>query len=226
MLTGREKNNNTRNTVHSESIQTPWLVPKPLLHCLDCVLRVVVLLEGEPSPHQSEVLIALQNVFIKDLSVLRFVHLSLVPDKSTCPCCWKTFPQHGAATTMLHHRDGARFPPDVKFGIQAKEFNLGVIRPENLVSHGLRVFRCPLKNSKRAVMCLLQRSGFCLATLPQRPNWWSAAERGVILEYSPISTEELWSSVRVTIGLLVTSLIKALHPRLLSLAGRPALGRI
>ena len=31
------------------------LVPKPLLHCLGCVLKVVVLLEGEPSP-QSEVL--------------------------------------------------------------------------------------------------------------------------------------------------------------------------
>ena len=31
------------------------LVPKPLLYCLGCVLRVVVLLEGEPSP-QSEVL--------------------------------------------------------------------------------------------------------------------------------------------------------------------------
>jgi hypothetical protein len=26
------------------------LVPKPLLHCLSCVLRAVVLLEGEPSP--------------------------------------------------------------------------------------------------------------------------------------------------------------------------------
>ena len=31
------------------------LIPKPLLLCLGCVLRVVVLLEGEPSP-QSEVL--------------------------------------------------------------------------------------------------------------------------------------------------------------------------
>ena len=49
---------------------------------------------------------------------------------------------------MLHRRDGARFPPDVTLGIQAKEFNLGFIRPENLVSHGLRVFcsdmRCQL----------------------------------------------------------------------------------
>ena len=49
----------------------------------------------------------------------------------------------------------------------------------------------------------------------------------VLLEVSPISTEELWSSVRVTIGYLVTSLTKALLPRLLSLAGRVfALGRV
>ena len=32
----------------------------------------------------------------------------------------------------------------------------------------------------------------------------------VLLESSPISTEELWSSVRVTIGFLVTSLTKDL----------------
>ena len=48
----------------------------------------------------------------------------------------------------------------------------------------------------------------------------------VRLEDSPISTEELWSSVRVTIGFLVTSLTKALLPRLLNLAGRLALGRV
>ena len=39
--------------------------------------------------------------------------------------------------TMLHRRDDARFHPDVTLGIQAKEFNLGFIRPENFVSHGL-----------------------------------------------------------------------------------------
>ena len=42
------------------------------------VLRVVILLEGEPSP-QSEVLSALEQIFIKDLPVLS-VHLSLDPD--------------------------------------------------------------------------------------------------------------------------------------------------
>ena len=40
---------------------------------------------------------------------------------------------------MLHRRDGARFPPDTTLGIQAKEFSLGFIRLENLVSLGLRV---------------------------------------------------------------------------------------
>ena len=54
------------------------LVTKPLLHCLGCVLRIVVLLEGEPSP-LSEVLSALEQVF-KDFSVLCFVHLCLNPD--------------------------------------------------------------------------------------------------------------------------------------------------
>ena len=48
----------------------------------------------------------------------------------------------------------------------------------------------------------------------------------VLLEGTPISTEELWSSVRMTIGFLVTSLTKALLPRVLSLAGQPALGRV
>ena len=48
----------------------------------------------------------------------------------------------------------------------------------------------------------------------------------VLLEGYPISTEELWSSVRATIGFLVTSLTMALLPRLLNLARRPALGRV
>ena len=55
------------------------LVPKPLLRCLGCVLRAVVLLEVEPTP-QSEVMSTLEQVFIKDLSVLYSVHPSLDPD--------------------------------------------------------------------------------------------------------------------------------------------------
>ena len=63
---------------------------------------------------------------------------------------------------------------------------------------------------KLQVGCLLLRSGFRLAILPNRPDWWSAAEMVVLLEYSSVSTEELWSSVRMTIGFLVPSMTKAL----------------
>ena len=41
----------------------------------------LVQLEGEPSP-QSEVLNALEQVFIKDRSVLCYIHLSLDPEQS------------------------------------------------------------------------------------------------------------------------------------------------
>ena len=41
----------------------------------------------------------------------------------------------------------------------------------------------------------------------------------VLLEVSPISTQDLWSFARVTIGFLVISLNKTVLPRLLSLAG-------
>ena len=77
---------------------------------------------------------------------------------------------------MLHRRDGAMFPTDVMLGIEAKEFDLGFIRPTNLVSHGLRVFRCLLTNSKQAVV------PFTVEWLPSGHSnhkgliWWSAAE--------------------------------------------------
>jgi hypothetical protein len=52
-----------------------------------------------------------------------------------------------------------------------------------------------LANSKQAVICILLKSGFHLATLPQRPDWWSAAEMVILLDGSPISKEELWGIV-------------------------------
>uniref|UniRef100_A0A8C7LCD5 non-specific serine/threonine protein kinase n=1 Tax=Oncorhynchus kisutch TaxID=8019 RepID=A0A8C7LCD5_ONCKI len=67
---------------HSRTLR---LAPKPLVRSLGCVLRVVVLLEGEPSP-LSKVLSALAQVCIKDLSALCSVHLCLNPDKYHSPC--------------------------------------------------------------------------------------------------------------------------------------------
>jgi hypothetical protein len=58
-----------------------------------------------------------------------------------------------AATTMLYHRDGARFHSDVTLRIQAKEFRL-----ENFIVG--ESFRQLMVNSKQGVMSLLQRCGF------------------------------------------------------------------
>ena len=83
---------------------------------------------------------------MQDISVLCSIQLSLNPDQSPSPCRLKTPQQHDAATTRLSRWDGigqvmssAWFPPDMTLRIKAKQFNLGVIRPENFVSHSLRV---------------------------------------------------------------------------------------
>ena len=61
-------------------------------------------------------------------------------------------------------------------------------------------------NSKRAVMCILMRSGFHLATLPQGPDWWRDSCPSGSFSLLHRGTLELW----VTIRLLVTSLTKVL----------------
>ncbi len=81
--------------------------------------------------------------------VLGCIHLSLDCNQSSCPCSWKTPPQHDAATTMLHcwHRcigqvmSSAWFSPHIPLRIKAKKFYLGLIRPENLICHHLGVLQ-------------------------------------------------------------------------------------
>jgi hypothetical protein len=98
--------------------------------------------------------------------------------------------------------------------------NLGFTRPEHLV---LMVWES---------LCAFWQtpSGLSHDFYWRVASFWPLNHKSLIGEVlrdgSPISTEELWSSVRVTIGFLVTSLTKALLPRLLSLAGRPAVGRV
>ncbi|KAI3351059.1 hypothetical protein L3Q82_005626 [Scortum barcoo] len=137
--------------------------------------RVVVLLKDEPLP-QSEVKSALEQVFIQD------------------GWYWP-----GIGLVM----SGAWFPPNMTPGINAKEFNLCLIRPENFVSHGLRVLQVHFGKLQVQAGCHVPfDSGVAsaLASLPYRPDWWIAAEMVVLLEGFPLSTE--------------------------SLDGRPALGRV
>lgn len=60
------------------------------LFCLGCAFQVIVMSETEPSLHY-EVLSALEQVFLKDVSVLWSVLIfSHDLDESLGPCCWKT----------------------------------------------------------------------------------------------------------------------------------------
>ena len=67
------------------------LIPKTFFRCLGFVLSVIVLLEGKPLP-QSEVLSSLDQVFIKDLSVLCSDYLCLtslsIPTTENIPSAW------------------------------------------------------------------------------------------------------------------------------------------
>lgn len=72
------------------------------------------------------------------------------------------------------------FPPGMTLVIQSSIF-------VSFVSHGLRVLQVGTFWQRLAVMCLLLRFGFCLATLPCRSDWQSAVEMVVYLEGSPLS---------------------------------------
>ncbi len=91
------------------------------------VLRVIVLLEGEPSA-QSEVLNALDWVFIKDISIFWCTEHFFYSDESLSPCRWKTAPQHEAATSTLYFWDGtlqemssAWFPSNMMLRIEVHQ---------------------------------------------------------------------------------------------------------
>ncbi len=112
-----------------------------------CVLWVIDLLEGEPSA-QSEVLNALDWVFIKAISIFWCIELFFYSesDEFLSPCCWKTAPQHEAATCTLYFWDGTVqvmsrvwFPSNMMLGIEV---------------WGLRVLRCFFANSKWVFVCL------------------------------------------------------------------------
>ncbi len=91
-----------------------------------CVFRVIVLLEGKPSA-QSEVLNALDWVFIKAISVFWSTELFFYSNESLSSGCWKTAPQHKAATahfTLGWYTAGdvhSWFPSNMMLGIEVHQ---------------------------------------------------------------------------------------------------------
>lgn len=113
--------------------------------------------------------------------------------------------------TLLH----SSFPLSRRVSVLASEYLLCMmLQGDQCLAHQTWQF---LTNYRLATMCFLLWSGFCL---PPWPWLWIAAEMVLLLEGSPLSTEEFWSSDRVAIGFLVTLLTKALLLWLLSLEGR------
>ena len=127
---------------------------------------------------------------------------------------------------MLHRWDGsgqvssAWFPQHMTLRIEAKQFHLGFIRPEHLVSHSSSPLRSKLQTGFPVSFAEERRpSGHS----PIKPRLMECCSYVVLLEVPPISTPNGWGSARVTIGFLVTSLAQAHLPRLFSLARQPAL---
>ena len=118
--------------------------PEATTACPGCVLRVVVLLEGEHLP-QSEVLSALEQVFIKDLSILAPFIFPLILTSLTVPDAEK-------------HPNSMMLPPICQVSSKREAWHSGQ-RVQSWFhqtreycfswSESLLVF-----NSKRAVMCL------------------------------------------------------------------------
>lgn len=123
---------------------------------------------GEPAP-RSEVSRALEQVFLKDLSVLhsnnlsflfrlvsQFLSLKHIP---TARCCHR----HASPQGWYYPGDKLYLPyTRCDAWHSGQRLSFGFIRPPNRVSHGLRV----LQYSKQAVIHILLRNGFHLATPP------------------------------------------------------------
>ena len=124
-----------------------------------------------------------------------------------CSGCWVS-----ATHSVLHWGQKVTFwsHPD-----QSTFFHMFAVSPTWLVA-----------NSKWDFLGFTFNNGFLLATLPLRPDWWSKPLIVVLWTDSPTSAVDLCSSSRVTMGLLVAPLINFLLVWLVSLGGRPCLGRV
>ncbi len=195
----------SRNIWLGSSSGCGWATQEHSQSCLSyscCVLRVIVLLEGKPSA-QSEVLNALDWVFIQASSIFWCIELFFYSDVSLSPCRWKTAPQHEV------------LPAHFTFGMVLCRWWAELV--------SFRPFRCISANSKCVFMCLQERIEFGhTAKKPRSMECCSDVCPTVGFSHLHIWS---WSSTRVTFRFLVISLDKALLHQLLSLARRLALGR-
>ncbi len=100
----------------------------PISHSC-CVLRFM----GRWTFCPSEVLNALDWVFIKAISIFLCIELFFYTDESLSPCRWKTVPQHETATSTLYFWDDILQAMSRAAFLQTWCLKLMFIRSENLV---------------------------------------------------------------------------------------------
>ncbi len=175
-------------------------------------LRVIVLFEVEPSA-QSEVLNSLDWVFTKAISIFWCIELFFYSDESLGPCHWKTAPQHKAATSTLYFwvMSSAWFPSNMMFGIEVHQTR------ESRFSQSEGPLGAFLKQIPSVFSCVFteERIASGHTSIKHRLECCSDVCPSVGFSYLHIWS---WSSTKVTIGFLVTTLTKALLHQLLSLA--------
>lgn len=99
-------------------------------------------------------------------------------------CCSEASPNDGrrtAGTTLPSLMSSIWLSPDRALGIQSREFNSCLIRPENLSFILSESFKCCLSNCCQAVMWLFLRSIFSSDHSPTKSRWCRAAETVVLL---------------------------------------------
>ncbi len=164
------------------------------------MFRSIVLLEGKPSARLRFWM--LWTGFSLRLSLyFGAFHFSSTP---TSPCCWKTVPQHEAATA--HFTFGM-----VLFKIYA--WNWGSSDQIILFITVWWSFRCFFANSKCVFMCLHWREDWVLPHCIKLRSMECYSDVCLSADFSYLHIGS-WSSTRVTIRFLVTSLTKALFHQL------------
>ncbi len=172
------------------------------------MFRSIVLLEGKPSA-QSKVLNALDWVFIKAISIFWCIKLFFYSDESFSPCRWKTAPRH--ETCPAH-------------------FTFGMVLGMCLVFFKHDAWKWVSSDQIILFLSVFFQMCFHVSTLKRglslKPRLLECCSDVCHSEDFSHLHIRSWSSTRVTIRFLVTTLTKALLHQLLSLARRPALGRV
>ena len=144
----------------------------PLNHsgCFSSMLRVIILLEGEP-PSQSQISGRLKQVSLKNVPVFSATNHSFNSDQFPSPCRWKTSPHHDAATTMLHCWDAVLrvmrdvgFVPDIAFSLVAKKLTFSLIWSEYLLPNVWGVSHMPFGDHQTCLLIFFWTL-FCKAQL-------------------------------------------------------------